>query len=302
MINSEDLNGVWPVMLTPFTKDNKVDYNALEKLVHWYIEHGVKGLFAVCQSSEMFFLSLKERKDLANFISKEAGDVPVIASGHVSDNFEDQVTELNTMAEAGIDALILISNRIAEKESNDDLYIEALDRLITKLPQNMPLGIYECPYPYKRLMTPKVTKYCVDSKRFYFLKDTCCNGDEIKEKLELMKGSNLKLFNANTATLLDSLRMGAVGYSGVMANFHPQLYQELIDIYEKDEKRAEYLQDVLTMCSLIEKSNYPMNAKYMQQLLGNEFELVCRNPLATDLSYAQKEEVKQLMRLSKTIV
>lgn len=28
---------------------------ALEALVEWYIAHGVSGLFAVCQSSEMFF-------------------------------------------------------------------------------------------------------------------------------------------------------------------------------------------------------------------------------------------------------
>lgn len=300
-MKTEDLNGVWPVMLTPFTKDNKVDYNALEKLVHWYINNGVKGLFAVCQSSEMFFLSLKERRELAYFIAKEAGDIPVIASGHISDNFSDQVEELNIMGETGIDALILISNRIGAIDSNEDVYIEALDCLIRELPSNIPLGIYECPYPYKKLMTPKVTRYCADSKRFYFLKDTCCNTEEIKEKLDIMEGSNLKLFNANTATLLDSLRLGAAGYSGVMANFHPQLYQELMDVYKNNPKRAEYLQDILTMCSLIEKSNFPMNAKYMQQLIGNEFELVCRNPVATELSFSQMEEVKQLLSLTVKI-
>ena len=55
--------GVWPVMLTPFTDHNEVDYPALERLTEWYIENGVSGLFAVCQSSEMFFLSLEERVD-----------------------------------------------------------------------------------------------------------------------------------------------------------------------------------------------------------------------------------------------
>ena len=58
-------NGVWPVMLTPFTDDNRVDYDSLEKLINWYIENGVAGLFADCQSSEMFFLSLEERVELA---------------------------------------------------------------------------------------------------------------------------------------------------------------------------------------------------------------------------------------------
>ena len=54
-------NGVYPVMLTPFTENNEVDYEALGKLIDWYIEKGVNGLFADCQSSEMFFLSLEER-------------------------------------------------------------------------------------------------------------------------------------------------------------------------------------------------------------------------------------------------
>ena len=58
-------DGVWPVMLTPFTDDNEVDYEALGKLVDWYIENGVAGLFADCQSSEMFYLSLEERIKIA---------------------------------------------------------------------------------------------------------------------------------------------------------------------------------------------------------------------------------------------
>lgn len=70
--------GEWPTMLTPF-RDGAVDYPALEALVEWYIAHGVSGLFAVCQSSEMFFLSLEERVGIARFVNeKAAGRVPVI--------------------------------------------------------------------------------------------------------------------------------------------------------------------------------------------------------------------------------
>ena len=37
------VNGVWPVMLTPYTEDNKIDYPALEKLTEWYFENGCDG-------------------------------------------------------------------------------------------------------------------------------------------------------------------------------------------------------------------------------------------------------------------
>ena len=29
-------NGVWPVMITPFTADNRIDYAAVEKIIEWY--------------------------------------------------------------------------------------------------------------------------------------------------------------------------------------------------------------------------------------------------------------------------
>lgn len=47
--------GAWPVMLTPFTDQGAVDYDGLGKLIDWYMINGASGLFAVCQSSEVFF-------------------------------------------------------------------------------------------------------------------------------------------------------------------------------------------------------------------------------------------------------
>ena len=38
IMKNEFPNGVWPVMLTPYTEDNKIDYPALEKLAEWYFE------------------------------------------------------------------------------------------------------------------------------------------------------------------------------------------------------------------------------------------------------------------------
>ena len=71
-------NGMWPVMLTPLQQNGDVDYPALEELINWYIKEGSSGLFAVCQSSEMFYLSMEEREELTRFIKKAAnGRVPV---------------------------------------------------------------------------------------------------------------------------------------------------------------------------------------------------------------------------------
>ena len=57
--------GVYPVMITPFTADNQVDWEAVDQIVEFYAKLGCDGIFAVCQSSEMFFLTEDEREQLA---------------------------------------------------------------------------------------------------------------------------------------------------------------------------------------------------------------------------------------------
>ncbi|MBQ8639462.1 MAG: dihydrodipicolinate synthase family protein [Lachnospiraceae bacterium] len=253
--------GVWPVMLTPFLEDGQVDYEGLVHLTDWYIEKGSSGLFAVCQSSEMFHLNLEERIRVAETVVKAAaGRVPVIASGHISDSEEDQAKEINAIAKTGVDAVILITNRLAAEDEDDSIWMERLERLLERIDPEIPLGFYECPYPYKRLISMENLKRCAESGRFYFLKDTCCDADRIKERVKAVEGTNLKLYNANTTTLLETLRAGAAGFSGVMANFHPALYVHLCS--HVNEAASEELQSFLTIASLIERQYYPVNAKY----------------------------------------
>lgn len=293
--------GEWPVMLTPFTKENEVDYVALEKLVDWYIDNGVSGLFSVCQSSEMFYLSLEERIKVAKCVVDAAkGRVPVIASGHVSDAFADQVLEINEMAKTGVEAVILITNRFAKEDESDEIWLENLKVLLEKIDSSIPLGFYECPYPYKRLLSLENIKWCADTGRFYFLKDTCCDLGQIKEKLKVIKGTNMQLYNANTTTLLESLRAGATGYSGVMANFHPKLYAWLCDNYENE--KADDLQAFLSIASLIERQCYPVNAKFhLKTIEGVPMTTFCRTKDESELTETFKEEVRMLDKLVKHI-
>ncbi|GAA0248923.1 dihydrodipicolinate synthase family protein [Faecalicatena contorta] len=301
-MNKKFPDGVYPVMLTPFTEENKVDYESLGRLAKWYIASGAAGLFADCQSSEMFFLSLEERVEIARFVKeKAAGRVPVVASGHISDTIEAQAEELNRIAETGVDAVILLTNRLAAEEENDEVWLENLKKLLEKLPVDMALGFYECPYPYKRIISPELLKWCADSGRFYFIKDTSCDKEIIRKKLEAVKGSSLKLFNANSSTLLETLQMGASGFSGVMANFHLDLYAWLCGNYETNPEKSREIADFLTTASLIERQVYPVNAKYCQKLLGNFTSIHTRTKDASLLNVTAISETEQLMRLTDYI-
>ncbi|MBI4901154.1 MAG: dihydrodipicolinate synthase family protein [Actinobacteria bacterium] len=282
-------------MLTPFTVDGEVDHAALEDLTTWYMDHGVSGLFALCQSSEIFTLSLKEKLAVLETVQRAAaGRVPVIASGHTSWAACGQIEELTAVADLGPAALILISNRLAAADEPDSVLLDRLSVIMDALPVDLPLGFYECPFPYKRLLSPEVLTFMADSGRFAFVKDTCCDIATIRERLAILEGSPVKLFNANTATLLESLEAGAAGYSGVMANFHPDVYDWLCRNHSAQPELAREVQSILTMCSFTELKGYPTNAKLALQLAGLRLTTVTRNaaPVLTATNRAELEQLE----------
>ncbi|MDD3413444.1 MAG: dihydrodipicolinate synthase family protein [Lachnospiraceae bacterium] len=289
--------GVWPVMLTPFTKEGKIDEKGLIALVDWYIDHGVSGLFAACQSSEIFELSYEERLKIVDITVKAVkGRVPVVASGVTSDSLEDQAKEINAVWKLGVDAVILLTNRLANEEESDDVWISNYHKLESMIDEDIKLGAYECPRPYKRLLSVRVIKEIADTGRFYFLKDTCCIESEIREKLAAISGSNLKLYNANATTALESIRDGAAGYSGIMANFHPELWVWLCKNAEK--KSADDVQEVLMASSLIERQLYPVNAKFhLKEIEKLPIETKSRVQDDALLFETWKEEVRMMDRL-----
>ena len=253
--------GVWPTMITPYTENNKIDYDHVEKLVEWYIDRKVAGIFAVCQSSEMFFLTDKEKEELASFIVKKVnGRVGVVASGHTADTLDDQINQIKMMSQTGADNIVLIPNRLAAENESDDVLLKNIDYILSNTEDSITFGCYECPYPYKRVLTPRVISYMADTGRFSFMKDTCCDAVKVKEKIEAGRGI-VRVFNANCAQLYLTLKDGASGFSGVMANYHPEAYAWLCANYETNPELAKKLSDFLGIVSCVEGRMYPVSAK-----------------------------------------
>ncbi|MFD0678720.1 MULTISPECIES: dihydrodipicolinate synthase family protein [unclassified Paenibacillus] len=296
------VGGVWPTMLTPFTETGALDEHSLEQVVDWYIDQGVHGLFAVCNSSEMFKLSLEERVRVAEITVRRAdGRVPVIASGHISEHMEDQIEEITRISATGIDAFVLLSNRPAAENESEDIWKGNVERLLEAVP-DVPFGLYECPVPYKRLMNPALLQWCESTGRFLFLKDTCCNLDEIGARLDALRGTGLQLFNANAAMLLESLKLGAAGFSGIMSNHHPALYVWLLENWRARPEAAERVQNFLGIASGMEGLYYPVDAKYSMQLAGLPLTLTTRVKDAAGFQPHQRIIVEQLKKYSDELL
>lgn len=284
-------------MITPYKTDGSIDFATAEKYVDWYYVNGLDGIFAVCQSSEIFYLSLEERVELNRRVYKRAKELDknflVVSSGHISDTLEKQAQELKAIYESGTDALILTTNRLDINNEGDDVFIANAEKLIAQLPPDAKLGLYECPYPYKRLVTPKILDWCLSTGRFYYMKDTCCDANLIKERCEQLSGSHFKLLNANCQTLLETMRNGADGYCGIMCNYHPKLYAWLRENYKSE--KADFVQSVIGTFGFTEVGlPYPLTAKYHMNLCGIKTENIARNRKSEELTEYSQSCTKQM--------
>ena len=263
------IDGIVPVMLTPFNDVGQVDYEGLANLTEWYLNNGADALFAVCQSSEMQFLSIQERLKIARFVVFQVGGrVPVIASGHVSDSIEMQHEELTALSQTGIDAIVLVTNRLDPENRGGDAFKENLTNILTLLPPELPLGLYECPAPFRRLLNDDELVFCCESGRFVVLKDVSCDLETIQRRVNLVKGTGLSIVNANAAIAYDAMKIGSAGFAGVFTNFHPDLYAWL---YKNLDTQPPILGELVTFLALsacVEPMGYPMIAKEYHQKIG----------------------------------
>ena len=268
-MNTKKIEGIIPVMITPFLDSGEIDYAGLERLVEWYIANGADALFAVCQSGEMQFLSLAERAALGAFVVKQAaGRVPVVVSGHISDDPHSQLEELLAAVRTGADGVVLVTNHLDPKNCGSATLRGNLQWLLERLPKDMPLGLYECPAPYRRLLSDDELRFCVDSGRFVLLKDVSCDLETVKRRVALTAGTPFAILNANAAIAWEAMKAGSRGFNGVFTNFHPDLYQWLYSAGTQHPALAGELSTFLVLAALSEAFGYPVLAKMYHQRIG----------------------------------
>jgi len=292
-------------MVTPFTDDLRVDYDALPPLLDWYESRGVAGVFAICASSEIDYLSFDERLQILRALmrARRPGTV-MLASGHVETDPAAFIRQAQAFAAEGIDAYVFITRRVAPGE-DEEAFLHQLEAAAKALGE-IPLGLYECPGPFKRPLTPEIIRRLGSIGNFAFSKDTSCDLGQIEAKLAAAKedrqsaagSGGLKIYNAHTGTLLESLRAGCAGYSGVMGNFHPQLYARLCACYSEDPALAERLQEFLDRAFAM-RCAYPADAKYCLHREGVPMGWACRSRDAAAFTPEHQAQMEELMRLAR---
>lgn len=294
--------GLYPAMITFYDENGNIDYTATKALIDFYVKGGVAGIFAVCQSSEMFFISEEDKYELGRFVVENVpGNVDVVVSGITGETLEEMFTQIEMMKKVGAKSIILLTNRLCHEDETDEDMWAKITAILEKFPDT-DFGLYECPYPYKKLLSDDILAKCSATGRFNFIKDTCCSAPVIKGRLAAINNPDFKLYNANSATLLETVYMGAAGISGVMANFHPELYSAMFRAVDAgDNERAQTLQYALSALSVIENQNYPANAKYYLQLEGLPVKSIAVKNGKPPLTEGQLREVEATHKLYSLI-
>ncbi|MBU1821151.1 MAG: dihydrodipicolinate synthase family protein [Bacteroidetes bacterium] len=275
--------GLWPVMITPFTESNEIDERGLEALTHFYLRAGVNGLFANCLSSEMYQLTEAERLSLIKSVLRySGGKVPVAATGTLTRDLDQNIDFIKRVHDTGVDAVVLISSLLVLPDESEDTLKSRLETILEQT-GDIPLGVYECPVPYKRLLSPALMGWMVSTGRFVYHKDTACHSGQMAKKIAATTGSNLLFMNADTTTALDSLDAGADGLSPISANFYPELYTYLLTEYRKNG-RTEAVNRLHAWLTLMDRTThtfYPYSAKWFLKERGLPITTHTRTPTET---------------------
>jgi 4-hydroxy-tetrahydrodipicolinate synthase len=288
--------GFIPVMLTPFKSNGDIDYDILTQLTEMYLEAGASGLFANCLSSEMFELQEEERLQLIKHVIKVAnGAVPVVATGTFGGPIAAQVDFVKKVHDTGADAVIAITGLLADQNEPDVVFNDRVFELISQTP-GIPLGLYECPVPYKRLLSPQQLIDIVATGRVVYHKDTCLDINQIRQKLEAGIGNPaFGLYDAYMVHAVESMKAGSAGLSCIQGNFFPEMVVWLCNNYANETLNQEVVmvQQFFNDHMEVMHNVYPVVAKYCLTKRGLKISTTTRRNVG-DFSPVVRNQIEHL--------
>ncbi|WP_460764886.1 dihydrodipicolinate synthase family protein [Niabella terrae] len=284
-------------MITPFDWKAAIDFEAVDRLLDFYLRAGVRGIFANCLSSEMYSITDTEKLALVRHIVQYLnGKVPVVATGSFGPDIEAKADFVRRMHDTGVEAVILISAHFAPAEAADEVMLKGFSQLLEQT-ADIPLGIYECPAPYKRILSANAFRELLKTNRLVYHKDTSITHQHVKTKLDIIQelGSPLEFFDAHTPNASFSMQHGAAGLSSISGNFYPEIMVWMVEHARNpsSQETLQWLQQELTAVDPLIHQAYPVSAKYFLQKRGLPLTTVSRVQVM-DLTADQRQALDEL--------
>ncbi len=239
--NPKLLRGVVPPVCTPFTPDYKVDEKSLRRLVNHLIDGGVHGLFVLGSTSEVAYLTDKNRAEVIRIaIDETAGRVPVVAGAIDMTTF--RVNEhVQAAVQAGIDGIVITAPFYVRTHPEE---IATHFRLVKQACGDTPLYAYDIPVAANgvKLETGTVLKLAKEGV-IQGLKDSSGNDAGIRAVILGAQKLGLKDFVVLTGSELtvdSALMAGAHGVVPGIGNVDPVGYVKIFDYVASGDLKAAH--------------------------------------------------------------
>ncbi len=285
------LAGVGAAMITPFTPDGRVDYEALARMVDYVIEGGVDYIVALGTTAETPTLYMPERAVIAMFITNQiAGRVPLVmgCGGNSTSEVLDQLREFDLR---GADAILSVTPYY-NKPSQEGLFQHF--RTVSEH-SPLPVILYNIPGRTGVNMTAETTLRCArELKNVIGVKEASGNIEQMQQILD-NRPEGFLVLSGDDGITIELMRRGGDGVISVAANAFPERFMQCINHakrgdFEAADREYEALDDAVK--ALFAEGN-PVGVKCALSVMGRIDDTV-RLPLVAG-SQSLRERFKSLI-------
>lgn len=261
------MHGIVPALVTPFRRDERIDYDAWQRIIDTQIAAGVDGVFAAGGQGEFFSLEAEERLVALRFCRQHvAGRVPVY--GNVGCVTTRETVRLAQAAEGeGLDFLVVITPYYL-RPSADELvnhYIEVCRSV------RVPVLAYNIPERTGVDLAPGViARIAADCENFCGLKDSSGQLDRLPELVSIGAERPFAVFIGRDHMILPAFEAGCAGAVTACANVAPRLFVELYRAWRAgDRETAVRLQALVNpLRQAFGLHTFPSVIKEAMQMIG----------------------------------
>ena len=226
--------GLGIALITPFTEDGAVDYEALSRLIDYQLDNGADFLCILATTGETPCLSLAERAQIKSAIVRQvAGRVPILM-GCGGNNTAAVVEELKNGDFSGIDGVLSVCPYY-NKPSQEGLYQHF--KAIAAATE-LPVVLYNVPgrtgINLKAETTCRLAKDC---KNIVAIKEASGSLEQVDEIIKY-KPNDFEVISGDDALTFPMIACGAVGVISVIGNALPKEFSRMIRLEFNGEFEA----------------------------------------------------------------
>ena len=288
--------GAAVAIVTPFDKDNKINYKKLAELIDFQIENSTDAIVICGTSGEGPTLTHEEHAEAIRFTAEYvAGRVPVIA-GTGSNDTEYAVKLSNEAEKDGVDALLMVTPYY-NKTSQAGLVAH-----FTAMAEagGIPVILYNVPSRTGLNIAPETALELSKHPLINGIKEASGNISQVA-KVAALCGDALNIYSGNDDQVVPLLALGGKGVISVVSNVAPELVHNCCQaFFDGDTAKACALQlEMLPLEEALFCEVNPIPVKYAMNVLGWEAG-ECRLPLV-EPGDAHKEQIEQALQAAGLI-